>query len=110
MARHRSLSVPKKFDMEPYLGLIKTVESDIFNNPKMIELIGAPSDSMEHRLNNMTLREYLQLEGGDPAKIPINIVDYLQKRYKKEIAGLAPPNLYQIARRIISEIHDYKEN
>lgn len=110
MAKPRSISASKKFDIGPYLGLIKMVESDIFNNPKMNELMDVSSDSVKPRLNDMTLREYLQLEGGDPAKIPINIVDYLQKRYKKEIAGLAPSNMYQIARRILSEIHDYKEN
>lgn len=68
MAKPRSISASKKFDIWPYLGLIKTVESNIFNNPKMNELIDVSSDSAKHQLNDMTLREYLQLEGGDLQK------------------------------------------
>ena len=98
------------FDIEHYLGLIKKAESDIFANSKMNELMSLPANSMKSGMNDMTLREYLQLEGGDPAKIQINIVDYLQKRYKKDIEGVTSSNMYQLARRIFLEVRNYKEN
>ena len=85
-----------KFDIKKYSGLIEEVESDISNNHK----IG--------KLNNMTVREYLRLEGEKPI-MDLNIVTYMQKCYNEEIKGLEPSHLYKIARRILSELSNYKK-
>ncbi len=94
----------KKFDISLYSKLMERVEADILTNRYMSNLIDTKKDLAMRGLKDMTLREYLQLDIDDPAKIQVNVIGYMQKRYKDDIKELNSAQLGQIARRILSEI------
>ena len=95
MARKKILKA-KKFDIEKYFGLIEKVGKDIRTNRN------------SEKLKDMTVREYLRLEGEKPI-MDFNVVTYMQKCYDEEIKGLESSHLYRIARLILSELGDYKK-